>query len=103
MRASHCEKPRAICDRVEPRNRHHRLSRMTEVGIAPVRGRQAPGRLQKLRIFPDRYLSCSHGKAIYPDAMNRSFHVLATLGPHGKPAARDMNLRRFSDQHATVL
>ena len=87
--------------RVEPRNCHHRLLRMTEVGIAPVRGRHVPGGVQKPRVLRNRDLRCRHGKGIYPDAMNRPFHILTSVGPHGEPAGGDVDLRWLGDRHAT--
>src|ERR1700677_5261363 len=96
MRAGRRRKPLAIGNAVEPRNCHHRLLRMTEGGIAAVRRRRVPGGVQKPRVLPNSDLRCRHGEGIYPDAMNRPFHILTAVGPHGKPASRDLNARWFS-------
>src|SRR5205823_1233707 len=89
-----------ICESVKPRNRHHWLLRMREVGIAPVWGRGALGRVQKPRVLLNRDLGCRHGKGIQPDAMNRAFRGLTAVGSHEEPVSGDVNPEWLSDRHA---
>jgi hypothetical protein len=101
VRAGHRGKPRARCNRVVPGNRHHRLLRMREAGIAPERGRRPPGGFKKARILINGHLGRSYVKGVYPNAMDRRLDILTGVGPHGEPASRDVNSQWLGDWHET--
>ena len=97
VRAGHCGKPRAICNRVVPGNRHHRLLRMREAEIAPERGRRPPGGVKKARILINGHLGRCYVKGVYPNAMDRRLRIMTRVGPHGEPASRDVNSQWVGD------
>ena len=59
-----------------------------------------PVAFKKPRVFLNRDLGRRHGKGIDPDAMNRPFHVLTAVGPHGEPASSNLDLFRLNAQRA---